>query len=489
MITWMQTHKKWLIITIWIATIAFVGAGFVGWGAYSYGKKQDEVARVKDTSIKVKDIQDIYSQLFNQLNQVMGGKLDEATAKQFGLEKAAFQQALQRAMVIQFAKDNGLYITDEELAQALISMPAFHDKNGKFNEKLYKLFLQQARMEPKEYEANLRKDLLIQKVLQAISLPSTKTTQTTLGALLTMKDKVSIDTIKAPSIEVTEDEIKKYWQKHKEKYKSITSYNIGYFYVALEANVSDAEISNYYDEHKTNYTDKDGAILPLDKVKDKVKTDLLAKKTKKEAILTMKKLKKDELKWNKADNVSTNNKYISTDNMNKLIQTKFLKPTLTPKGWLIATLFKINKPEVLPYEKAKEFAKQDLIKQKTKETLIKLAQDNLKNFKGQNIGFLSRDDIMKLNMMSINDAKIFLQTLFSSDKPTGFVLLPNEENPTKVVLFKITEQKLLDKKKYEKYQQMVVNYANKLKNDTLNTNLMKELERLYQAQIKIYMKI
>jgi hypothetical protein len=36
---------------------------------------------------------------------------------------------------------------------------------------------------------------------------------------------------------------------------------------------------------------------------------------------------------------------------------------------------------------------------------------------------------------------------------------------------------------------MVVNYANKLKNDTLNTNLMKELERLYQAQIKIYMKI
>ncbi len=32
MITWMQRHKKWLVITIWISTIAFVGAGFVGWG-------------------------------------------------------------------------------------------------------------------------------------------------------------------------------------------------------------------------------------------------------------------------------------------------------------------------------------------------------------------------------------------------------------------------------------------------------------------------
>ena len=37
MITWMQRHKKWLIITIWISTIAFIGAGFVGWGSYNYG--------------------------------------------------------------------------------------------------------------------------------------------------------------------------------------------------------------------------------------------------------------------------------------------------------------------------------------------------------------------------------------------------------------------------------------------------------------------
>ena len=39
MITWMQRHKKWLVITIWISTIAFVGAGFVGWGSYEYGKQ------------------------------------------------------------------------------------------------------------------------------------------------------------------------------------------------------------------------------------------------------------------------------------------------------------------------------------------------------------------------------------------------------------------------------------------------------------------
>jgi len=487
MITWMQTHKKWLIITIWVATIAFVGAGFVGWGAYSYGKKQDEVARVKDTIIKVKDIQTIYSQMFNQLNQIMGGKLDEATAKKFGLEKAAFRQALQKAMLIQFAKDNGLYVTDEELAQNLISIPAFQE-NGKFSKKLYKIFLSNAHLEAREFEANLRKDLLIEKLLNALNLPSTKTTQDSLASFLFMEDKVSINTIDAPEITVTEDEIKKYWEKHKDKYKSPLSYNIGYYYVALTGDVTDAEISNYYDEHKTNYTDKNGAILPLEKVKDQVKKDLLAKKLKRDAIITMKKLKKDELKFKTADNVGIQNPYISEENMNTLIQKKFLKPTLTPKGWLIATLIKVNLPKVLPYEKAKEFAKNDLIIEKRIQTLKQLAKENLKNFHGQNIGFIGRDDVMKFKNMSVNDANIFIQTLFNSKNPKGFVLLPIQ-NPTKVILFNITEQKLLNTEKYKKFQNMVVSYSNKLKNNTLNTNLIKILEKMYEAQIKIYMKI
>jgi peptidyl-prolyl cis-trans isomerase D len=483
----MQTHKKWLIITIWIATIAFIGAGFVGWGAYSYGKKQDEVARIKDTSIKVKDIQNIYSELYNKLNQIMGGKLDEATAKQFGLEKQAFKEALKEAMLIQFAKDNGLYITNEELAKALIEIPAFH-KNGKFDKKLYKQYLSNTRQTAEEFESNLKKQLLIFKISQALNIPSTTTLQDTIASYFFMEDKISIKTINSPKIEVTEEEIKNYWQKHKDNYKSPLTYNIGYFYVSLNANTTEAEINNYYDEHKTNYTDENGKILPLKDVKDKVKTDLLAKKTKKEAILTMKKLKNKELQFKEANNVTLENEYISTQNMQKLVTNKFLKPTLTDKGWLIATLIKINNPKPLDYEKAKNLAKKDLIIEKRKQTLIKLAKENLNNFEGKNIGFVGRDDLMKFKNLSVNEASIFLTSLFNSKTPNGYVLLP-QEAPTKVILFKITEQKLLNISKYDKLKKIVVVSANKLKIEQLNKNLIKELERIYQSQIKIFMKI
>jgi len=490
MITWMQTHKKWLIITIWIATIAFVGAGFVGWGAYSYGKKEDTVAKIKDTTISVKDVQTVYNQLFNQLNKAMGGKLDEATAKKFGLQKAAFQRALTRAILIQFAKDNGIYITKDELAKSIISTPMFQE-NGVFSKTLYERFLAQFNLTPKEYENNIRKDLMINKLLSAISTPSHKVTIDTIASAIFMEDKVNAKIIYAPKISVEENEIKSFWKKTKDNYKSQTSYDIGYYYVPLNAKVTSAELNNYYDEHKQNYTDKDGKILSFEKAKDKVKIDLLASKTKRDAIITMKKLKKDELKFKIAKNSSIINSYINAKLMQKLIQTKFLKPVLTNKGWLIAKLIKINEPQVLDYEKAKETAKVALIAQKRKEALIKLATKNLKTFRGKNLGFIGREDVQavadKLNV-SINDAGVFGQALFNSEAPIGYSLLP-VNNPTKAILFKITAQKLLDNKKYEKYEKNVEASANKMKQDLLEQNLIQKLMKLYGTDIKMYMKM
>jgi peptidyl-prolyl cis-trans isomerase D len=483
----MQHHKKWLIVTIWIATIAFVGAGFVGWGAYSYGKKQDEIARVKDTSIKVKDVQEIYQQLFSALNKTLNGKLDEATAKKFGLEKEAFKEALKRAMLLQFAKDNGLYITDEDLAKYIVEIELFQ-KNGKFDRKTYEQVLKNIRQTPKEFEENMKKQLLIEKISNALNLKSTITLQDTIASLFLMQDDVFIQKLYPPEIKVTDDEIFKYWQKHKESYKSPLSYNIGYFYVPLQANVDDKEMMNYYEEHKINYTDKDGKILSFEKAKQKVKKDLMAKKTKKEAILTMKKLKNNQLQFKMANNLNIQNDILSIQNMDKLISNKFLKPTLTQKGWLIAKLFKTNQPKTLPFEKAKKFAKNELIKQKRIDTLTTMAKNKLNSFKGTHIGFIGKDDVLKLQDMSVDDATSFITSLFETNKTTSFVLLP-EHNPKYVVLFKIKEQKLLDKDKYQKYKQMMKSYADKLKTDELNKNLLKKLKTIYQAHTKIYIKI
>ena len=58
MITWMQKHKKYLVVTIWVSTIAFVGAGFVGWGAYDFNKSRaTSIAKVGNIDISYQRFQ------------------------------------------------------------------------------------------------------------------------------------------------------------------------------------------------------------------------------------------------------------------------------------------------------------------------------------------------------------------------------------------------------------------------------------------------
>ena len=81
MITWMQRHRKYLVVTMWISAIAFVGAGFVGWGQYSYGEKATAVAKVGNVDISMRELQQSYSRLYSQYNKMFQGNFDEIKQK------------------------------------------------------------------------------------------------------------------------------------------------------------------------------------------------------------------------------------------------------------------------------------------------------------------------------------------------------------------------------------------------------------------------
>ncbi|MDE7254588.1 MAG: SurA N-terminal domain-containing protein, partial [Helicobacter sp.] len=94
MIQWMQKHKKYLVITIWISTIAFVGAGFVGWGAYSFAMGERFVAKVGDNTISRSDLEREYARLFAIYNQLTGGKLGQKEAEGLGLRNQALNNLI-----------------------------------------------------------------------------------------------------------------------------------------------------------------------------------------------------------------------------------------------------------------------------------------------------------------------------------------------------------------------------------------------------------
>ena len=161
MITWMQKHRKYLVATIWVSTIAFVGAGFVGWGSYDYASMSGSVAKVGDIEVTKDEYSSTYGNIYNYYSKMTGGKLDEQTLKTLNLEKIAVETLVNQALLQNFANELEMRVGDEEVAAKIASMEPFL-KNGQFNKEQYLLALKNVGMNPKEFEKGL-KELIMQR--------------------------------------------------------------------------------------------------------------------------------------------------------------------------------------------------------------------------------------------------------------------------------------------------------------------------------------
>ena len=165
----MQKHNKYLVWTIWVATIAFIGAGFVGWGSYSFGSKAGNVAKVGNIEISQTQLNMVYSSIYNQYNEAMQGTLDDEKAKEMGLIKQAFARLETQAKILNFAKDIGIIVSDKEVLERLQDIRSFQ-KDGVFNKEIYTAYLTSQRMKAKTFESTLKEELIIQKTIALLSV-------------------------------------------------------------------------------------------------------------------------------------------------------------------------------------------------------------------------------------------------------------------------------------------------------------------------------
>ncbi|WP_434579900.1 peptidylprolyl isomerase [Sulfurimonas sp. NW15] len=485
MITWMQRHKKWLIITIWISTIAFVGAGFVGWGQYSYGNKAGAVAKVGNVEITNGELQKTYSRLYAQYNQMFQGNFDEEKAKQFGLDKQALQQLIQQALLINLAQSYDLIVSDEEMIEALKQQKAFY-KNGAFDKETYKLVLSQNRLSIKEYETELRKELLIQKTLKLLPVKTSKNEENILNTIFNIADKINYKVLALDDIQVSVDNeaLKKFWQKQKNNFMNDVVYEVTFIKVApVTKKFSDTEIATYYKENRTHFKGSDGKILTLEAAKEKVLRELNAKAMKDKALRTYIAFKKNKL----PDTVKPQSTQISKSNnpfneqtldtISKLALTKpYTKPININGTYYVFELTKTIPAKPKSFEEAKAEILPLYITQKKKEKLMKLVNDSVNTFIGKTSDFLTVTSVDKLAPLSKQEAADFLQKLFVSDKKRSYIGLNNG----KVVLYNILEQKLLTNKNNN-----VSDTVAKLKNTLFNEGLIKTLQNKYQTEIYI----
>lgn len=486
MITWMQRHKRWLVITIWISTIAFVGAGFVGWGSYEYGKQGSVVAVVGDREVSVEEYQQEYSDLYEQYSKMFGAMFNKELAEQLKLKDVAYKQVLQKNLILSYADSLGLDVTNEEIAKELVKYNSFI-KDGKFDKDTYVKILAQNKMTPKLFEQSLKRGLLLQKVQRLFELEPNAIEIENLSKLLFLKDDISIKILTTNDIviELKDDELKKYWEENKNTYMSEVSYDLLVKEIPLvSANSSDDDIKAHYEKFRIDYKYEDGKIKSLDDSKDQIKKDLDEKFTKTEALKTYLKIKKDEEKLETTLSYAESKLPYTALNNSKILESKegeIIKPFFENGKYLIVKLNKKNISSPLSYEDASSQVKVDYEKILKDKKLDEMANSELKDFKGEDISGVTRESITKITGLEKQEASKFLNQLFSSVSKEGIAKLEN-----KVVLYRINNSKIAE---YDKTKDEVVRGTLKqLQEEELMTNLLKRLENTFAIQSSLQEK-
>lgn len=480
MITWMQRHKKYLVITIWISTIAFVGAGFVGWGAYDLNRdRAASVAKVGHRTISVQEFQSAYANHYAFYNNLLGGKLTQEQATQMGLDKIVMQTLVNQSLLLNYADELGLLATTNDVKEKLASNPNFQT-NGVFNKEAYYSILKSNRITPSDYEKGLEKEILYTKLENALKMPATSKEIELFTSAFFMQDRLSVAAVALDANEITanDEQIKTYWEAHKSQYLTPKSYALDIVTIPASATKIDPkDLEAFYGEEKYNYKHDDGKLKSFDEAKEQLTKDYQLKMDKKTALESYLAFKKGEINATESKTIFDNDTTFPLDKIQTAAKDEVLKPLVVDNRYMIIKVKDIKFPEPMPFELAKKDAAKGLLDELKSAALEKKAQAKLEAFNGTDIGFVSRDTVKSIAGLSEAKSTEFLSHVFDNTTKKGYQILDG-----KAIVYEILEQKLLNSDKAKQYVSMISENVQQAKQTELNQNLIKKLASIYPVE-------
>ena len=484
MISWMQKHNKYLVWTIWVATIAFIGAGFVGWGSYDFGAKAGNVAKVGSIEIPQSKLNMVYSDIYQQTNQMMQGKLDDQKAKEMGLVKRAFATLNTQAKILNFAKDAGIIVSDQEVAKNLENITSFQ-KDGMFSKEIYDSYLNARRLKANVFEERLREDIKINKTLALLTVDALPLEIETVSSAMNVADKLAYTVLTPNDVNFTLDEtkLKTFWETQKNNFMTKKAYEFSVLWTeSSDTVVTDDEVKTFWEANTFNYTNADGKQQSFDEAKEKASSDLKLKKTKKAAQKNYIAFKKGKLESTEILTLPLADSKLTKEFWDKIQEKNIgdiLKPKVVADKYATLKINSIKEPKLKTFDEAKDEVSESYTIQTKKEALSKLAETTLKNFDEAHAtqsDFITLEKHDNLKSLNIQESLQFLQKLFTSTKEKGIISVSD-----KVIVYKVLEQKLLpmDGNKTDLVKQTV----NQVKQNIFESNLVKALDEKYPTEV------
>lgn len=248
-----------------IAIIGLLCLTFLLWGIESYihAAQQVIVAKVNGEEIPLQDYQKAFDRMRTRAQAEQGAEYNADFWAQESTRLQALEALIDERLVHQLIDHARLRLANSQVAQFIASAEAFQ-VDGKFSPERFKQVAQSMGMNEAGVEQQVRRDLAQQQLRAGVSLSafSLKAEAEQLAQLLDQKRDVGYAMIKPAdpaSVAVTDEELGKFYETHKESFRTPETVAIEFLELKLEdlkqeVKIDDAALTEYYEAHKSQYT-------------------------------------------------------------------------------------------------------------------------------------------------------------------------------------------------------------------------------------------
>ena len=257
-----------------------------------------EVAWVEGTPISSQEFLRSYRAQEQQYRQQLGSQFSPDLMRQLGFDNLVLRQLVQNQILFLEAERQGISATDQEVSEFIVSLPMFQT-DGKFiGRDAYLSLLSQNALNASQFEAQLRQDLMRQK-LQSLVTDGIAVAEADLEEEYRRRNEtLRLEYAFVPKaefegqVQVSDEEARRFYDENKKKFERPVQRKVRFITLtpqlfASAVSVSDREVERYYQQNSSRYETGDQVAASHILFKTSPDTDEEAVKNKAEAVLAL----------------------------------------------------------------------------------------------------------------------------------------------------------------------------------------------------------
>ena len=237
-------HKGVAKKVLWIVTVIIILSFAIFGSAYQMDNNLNSAGTMYGKGVNYRDFQETYLDARDQAILVYGDEFFKR-GQQIDLE----QQTWDRLILLKEAKKQNIKISDKEVIDFIAQIP-FFQRQGQFEQSLYQMIVKDRtifnRRSTREFEEGVRRNLMVRKVIEAASEPTTVSEEELKKEFTLRNEKITLDyaTVKpvnfAKDITVTDAQLNEFYLKNKEAYRLPAMIKVDYVHIPVDEKANDA---------------------------------------------------------------------------------------------------------------------------------------------------------------------------------------------------------------------------------------------------------